>query len=357
MVRYFVEITKRDDGIGNNLWAPADTNTWHWNLLKEINVGDVVYHFYTKDKPSKLVGKSTVKSIAKEDKMPAGAYSQYPKRWVVELENYTPLTNPTLFDNSFRKGLDSINFDRYKSPFNIQGTLNQIYFCELNENLRKFLESFSGNVRYWKISLGDQGQATEICINAKVIAIGYRDIGNVLDKSPIEIERLFKQTTWSNGRVKQAAPFLKFRDEIKSGDIVVIYRQGKIPAIGRVKSDKTLYVDDKKIFFMRSGQKRFLPNQKNVEWLINREIDLDKASELYKNLSRNDTLHEITEKSLIQEITRHLDGVGAQDIPTEQESIKSDSKLLPKNLILYGPPGTGKTFITKRKAVEIIEYG
>ncbi len=32
-------------------------------------------------------------------------------------------------------------------------------------------------------------------------------------------------------------------------------------------------------------------------------------------------------------------------------------KVFSKNIILYGPPGTGKTFITKQKAVEIIENG
>ena len=39
------------------------------------------------------------------------------------------------------------------------------------------------------------------------------------------------------------------------------------------------------------------------------------------------------------------------------QPVISNGRSFPKNLILYGPPGTGKTFITKQKAVEIIEDG
>jgi 5-methylcytosine-specific restriction enzyme B len=48
------------------------------------------------------------------------------------------------------------------------------------------------------------------------------------------------------------------------------------------------------------------------------------------------------ELNLVSEITKEKD---------------SKNKESPRNIILFGPPGTGKTFMTKQKAVEIIENG
>lgn len=41
--------------------------------------------------------------------------------------------------------------------------------------------------------------------------------------------------------------------------------------------------------------------------------------------------------------------------PIETSEVTNKKQIESKNLILYGPPGTGKTYITKQKAVEIIE--
>jgi DNA replication protein DnaC len=60
------------------------------------------------------------------------------------------------------------------------------------------------------------------------------------------------------------------------------------------------------------------------------------------------------ENRIKQKIEQVVKNIEQKDLiiakPTE-----STFKKLGKNTILYGPPGTGKTYITKEKAVNIIE--
>jgi len=140
MIKYFVEISKDDTNAGKSLWSPVNKGVWHWKILKDLRKWDTVYHISTKERPPRLIGKSVVKSSAKENKTILGGYSNYKKGWEVELFNHKKEKNPIVFDKAFENKLRRINFSKTKSPFNIHYSLNQIYCCEIGKELRDFFE-------------------------------------------------------------------------------------------------------------------------------------------------------------------------------------------------------------------------
>jgi len=140
MIKYFIEVSKNSSKIGNVLCAPANERIWHWTILNDLRKGDVVYHISTEERPPLLIGKSKVKTSAKERKLVLKEYPKYQKSWEVKLFNYKKLRIPILFDKEFSSRLRKAYFKVNKSPFNIHYSLNQIYCCEMDVKLRNFLE-------------------------------------------------------------------------------------------------------------------------------------------------------------------------------------------------------------------------
>jgi len=72
--RYWLECTGRDD-LGANLNAPIynerGKEDWHYILLRDLKIGDVVFHYSTKEKA--IIGRSIVARSAFEDRVIWGA--------------------------------------------------------------------------------------------------------------------------------------------------------------------------------------------------------------------------------------------------------------------------------------------
>lgn len=141
MSKTYVEINKLNDQIGNVIWAPKN-GSWHWKILKDIKKGDKIYHFDTRASPSRFVGVSEVKKVAFEESIPEDSrYSRkYDTRYVVKLQNYKELPQPRLFNDAFKEKLSKLKYDDFKSPFNSNQQLNQIYCTELNDLLKGFID-------------------------------------------------------------------------------------------------------------------------------------------------------------------------------------------------------------------------
>ena len=140
MVKYFIEISKDSTNTGLMLLAPANERIWHWAILKDLRKGDIVYHISTEESPPRIIGRSKVKTSAKERKLVLKNYSNYEKAWEVGLFNYKKFKIPLIFDREFLSRLRRAYFKVNKSPFNIHYSLNQIYCCEIDTKLKNFFE-------------------------------------------------------------------------------------------------------------------------------------------------------------------------------------------------------------------------
>lgn len=138
-------------------------------------------------------------------------------------------------------------------------------------------------------------------------------------------------------------------ESMKPGDIVVA-RNGmsKFHGIGLIFNKSML---------SNPGE---WPSRREVIWLLkDKSVEMTgfARSALVKIQIDNKVYEQISEKypefcAFIKTFSIEKDNVAE---PTIEYKGQKNMNEYPKNLILYGPPGTGKTYMTRRKALEIID--
>jgi hypothetical protein len=203
-------------------------------------------------------------------------------------------------------------------------------------------------VRFWKICPGDNGKAWQACYENKVIAVGWNELGDCTSMSAEQIkERDKKIHGGQSGKLSQLPTFLH---TINKGDIIVAYGNKTIFGLGIDQGDAPFFKYDDLITYQRSSKGTTevirLGHRRHVNW-VKLFDQLVLPEFVFKQLSTNDTIHEITDGR----VTSYIESLmNERDIEENIVEIQPNA-----NLILYGPPGTGKTFMTKKYAINIIE--
>ncbi len=109
-----------------------------------------------------------------------------------------------------------------------------------NDGVSKRDTPKSESVRYWTYSPGEKASKWELCVNEKIMCIGWDDIGNLSDySSREEMQKQIKLYYPSKGSAKNdSLAVWQFSNEMKPGDIVFA-KKGRSTIIGRgvVESD------------------------------------------------------------------------------------------------------------------------
>lgn len=236
-----------------------------------------------------------------------------------------------LIDNPILKTqTDSLNEFKDLKVGN-QGTNFTATESEYNRLLE--LAQNNNSMKYWIYAPGEQANKWDKFYDDGIMAIAWDDLGDLSrfsDKA--EIEKLLLQgKTKGKRRYNDALACYEFANTIKPGD-VVIAKKGKRDYVGWgiVTSD---YRYDE-----TAGEYTSI---RDVNWIA-KGVWYDEVGEIATKTLTDITKYPDYVKRLIE-----LIGISIGD--------KLDGfEYPPLNTILYGPPGTGKTYLTVKRAAEIV---
>jgi DNA polymerase III delta prime subunit len=193
--------------------------------------------------------------------------------------------------------------------------------------------------RFWLIAPGEGAEYWDVCVNNRIICVGWREAAENLRENLFEIDNygtfLNKLEEFRYSR-QDASQLWKFLKEVSEGDILLAKKgMGKIIGIGIVYSSP-------KINFQLE-----YPIYRKVKWY---RTDLDLPSP--KQFAA--TITEITKEDIenVPELKRIITEVLGDKPPETDLDTKIKEKMdkllnSKKQIILYGPPGTGKTWLAR----------
>lgn len=261
------------------------------------------------------------------------------------------------------------NFEKFKEAYvNIIGKLSNRDFpinIEIDQMLNYYQKSDYGKnimrkwldgkltpiiedkYSFWKFSPGRRAVYWGEFKSRKIISMGswLPEVGDLRNyKTSEELRNRIPDLSYPARK-----QMFDFKDGVKIGDVIVSYGRKAILDFGIVKSD---YGYDEKTDVDWWRAPKGMHHWRSVNWLNKypSPLRIDNDDSLYKELSTNDTIHEITDPEIVNNLKKMVGQL--------EERHLSDGQRIenPLNIILYGPPGTGKTYATKA-VVASIEKG
>ena len=167
---------------------------------------------------------------------------------------------------------------------------------------------------------------------------------------------------------RKAEEILKFVKIIPQDIVLYYHGENEVYSVGMVTESYYYISDIEEEFKELRDEDPKKPSDKKYPFINHRiKVEWIKIGDKYKHFSASFPnvntiqkvdlldLEKIEDKKLKEFLKKEM--LNTKNFLSPEDTIAESVKSNPKNLILYGPPGTGKTFITKRKAVEIIENG
>lgn len=200
----------------------------------------------------------------------------------------------------------------------------------------------STNVNYWIFSPGSDASFWEEFLDDQIIAIGWDDLGNLLDyasKDQLK-QALINLYNYETNPYNATNANYEFAQEMKIGDIVICKKgRNKLIGYGKIVSDY-FFNDDReelkscrKVKWIKSG-----------EWNVDHTLVMKTLTNITAYLADNDSSYKYYQKLI--------------DIMNSDTStiFRKEINLLKykKQIILQGPPGTGKTKLAKEIAEKLI---
>jgi 5-methylcytosine-specific restriction enzyme B len=200
-------------------------------------------------------------------------------------------------------------------------------------------------VNYWIYAPGENARLWEEFYTNNIVAIGWNRLGDLSQYSSKEeiAAKLREELGDETSRNNDAITCYSFVHDVKKGDII-------IPKKGRKKYlGYGIVVSD----FRYDTSREEFKNTRKVNWIKKGEWR-EEGDIVLKTLTNITQYTEYVNK-LINLIGINGNVKNENTFLVDKKTVNSIDKRIPKNLILYGPPGTGKTFITKKKAIEVIK--
>jgi len=200
----------------------------------------------------------------------------------------------------------------------------------------------STNVNYWIFSPGSDASFWEEFLDDQIIAIGWDDLGNLLDyasKDQLK-QALINLYNYETNPYNATNANYEFAQEMKIGDIVICKKgRNKLIGYGKIVSD----------YFFNDDREE-LKSCRKVKWIKSGEWNVDHT--LVMKTLTNITAYSADNDSSYKYYQKLIDIMNS-DIST---IFRKEINLLKykKQIILQGPPGTGKTREAKMIAEELI---
>ncbi len=147
----------------------------------------------------------------------------------------------------------------------------------------------------WKISASEKVIDTpfflEDFLNNDIIAFGDYGEGDIRKFKDIEeLEGKLTQKKQTKHSFPTAKFYMRFRDDVNIGDIVVIYSRNTIFGVGYIASDYYFYEKDD---LGKKYYRRGIPNRRKVKWISKQQIEDERLSVLR---SPQETFYELDKK-------------------------------------------------------------
>lgn len=203
-----------------------------------------------------------------------------------------PNSNP----DKYRKG--SIYTKTYETIPN-----DELLKKDLHTALEAYQDFASGfkqrNRVFWKFSPGSRGVYWDEFLRREIIAMGSwgQRLGNLNQYPTVEdMRKIFPGLKASKSTKSDSAhQLIRFRDEIKPGHIIVAYRRKTILGFGRIPKDGVYDYDEEEDVDWWEIENEGLQHWRKVDWIkiFVPPFNVSGEEELYKDLSRNDTIHKV----------------------------------------------------------------
>lgn len=234
---------------------------------------------------------------------------------------------------------------------------------------QKFVSSSGANVSgsgtnecvFWKFSPGYKARLWNEFKERKIIAMGSwrQKLGSLNNYPTVEaLQESFPELPrFPNPRNNPAHQLLRFKDEVKPGDVIVAYGNKSIYGFGIIREGDIYQFDDKEEVEWWGRSTPGKQHWRNVAWskIFDTPLLISNEQALYKDLRQNDTIHKIDPR--LYDRLQELMGEGIQVTSPEVTQTRIANEIydriwqllqVKKQVILYGPPGTGKTWLAKK---------
>ncbi len=187
---------------------------------------------------------------------------------VKELQDANPTSNENfheskVYDSLVNRGIVKESDGMYTlidfETFSAEQKKMLVKLC--NERIKAINEKTDPEPTYWKIAPGEKAHDWEEQKNQKIIAIGWKDTGDLKEKTPEQIVQLVKQN-YGEKAIVSSAEVRNFMS-IKKGDIIVANKgKSKVVGIGQVTGE----------YQYRTGSE--YPHTYTVEWTNIKEKEI-----------------------------------------------------------------------------------
>lgn len=200
----------------------------------------------------------------------------------------------------------------------------------------------STNVNYWIFSPGSDASFWEEFLDDQIIAIGWDDLGNLLDyasKDQLK-QALINLYNYETNPYNATNANYEFAQEMKIGDIVICKKgRNKLIGYGKIVSD----------YFFNDDREE-LKSCRKVKWIKSGEWNVDHT--LVMKTLTNITAYSADNDSSYKYYQKLIDIMNSDTSTIFRKEI--NLLKYKKQIILQGPPGTGKTREAKKIAKELI---
>lgn len=233
------------------------------------------------------------------------------------------------------------------------------------ENTDTALSSDATATHYWLYTAGDGSANWENDYAEGIMAIGWSDLGDLMEySSKEEMRAKMKEVYGDTGSYKnQVLATWQFANELKPGDVVFV-KKGRKQILGRglvegeyvFDPERGQYANTRKVRWTDKGEWE-LSDQGAIKTLTDITSYTDYVKKL-QNMIDGDKHEDTFDDAADEEIT--FEPYTADDFLTDVYMDEDRYKVLKsllltkKNVILQGAPGVGKTFAAKRLAFSIM---
>lgn len=214
--------------------------------------------------------------------------------------------------------------------------------------------------RYWLYAPGRQASKWNEFYSAKIMAIGWDDLGDLAAYSNRgEIRQALDADRTGSSLTNSVLALWQFQNEIEIGDVVYVKSgrrevlgRGEVISVARHEHGRDEYRHVRSMTWTHSGQ-----------WALTRDAPLKTLTDI---TSQHDLIEQLEALVLAEDEQearaqpKDIRAYTREDffkdvfLPEERYSRLRSLLIRKKNVILAGPPGVGKTYAAKRLAYSVI---
>jgi len=304
-----------EDLLANSRLVSADDEDGTPSDLLRVNPDDVIYGYWNQAVRAKLIALTSAAPVASTDDESS---SKYEVRVRFEETDVLPI------DSIMR---DGPAFDKSGNP------LPGYIFPLRNALVVKQQIIAESESKFIKVAPWMQAEFWPKCLEERGMVVGWAEIGDLKQYQSVDDLRVAMSREYSQTENNEV-PFYRFSEDLwtyrnlKPGDVIVANKgKSQVLGVGVVQAPGYQFREE------LDPAPNFVP----VEW------DVSYA----KKIPRQDAW----QQTIVRDISPELRKLILEPLA---ESTTPEASSNAQAFILHGPPGTGKTFVTRRRAVDLV---